>query len=236
MLCPQAEPVVFAFHGFGMSPSDMPPMTGFNEVADTGGFLVVYPSGIDLSWNVGSCCGTDVENKVDEPAFVHQILADLRTIASIDPKRIYATGFSNGAALSYRLACEMSDTFAAIAAVSGVLLHSPCQPSQPVSVFHVHGLVDSIVPYAGGGDYIPGGFPPVEPGITTWVHLDGCNDSAQVDPPGTVPMTHTVYMACRAGTAVELYAIKYIGHSWPATYVLPVSQVIWDFFAAHPKP
>jgi polyhydroxybutyrate depolymerase len=154
-------------------------MTGFNEIADTGGFLVVYPTGIELSWNASICCEPAVTNNVDEPAFVRQILADLGTIASIDPKRIYALGHSNGTMLSYQLACEMSDTFAAIASVSGVLAYSPCEPSQPVSVLHVHDLEDGYIPYAGpsglspfGG--VPNDFPPVEQGISTWVQLDGC--------------------------------------------------------------
>ncbi len=237
----QMVPVVFAFHYYPASGLDMQNLTGFNAIADTGGFVVVYPNGIDGSWNAGSCCGLAVENNVDESAFVREILADLGTIVSIDAKRIYAMGNSNGGMLSYRLACEMSDTFAAIAPVQGIMWQSPCEPTQPVSVLHVHGVEDSVVPYAGGESSspdVPRGlhFPSVEQSITTWAQLDGCTNSAQVDEPGQIPIKHTVYTSCRAGTAVELYAIEIMGHFWPETYVLPISQVTWDFFAAHPKP
>ena len=182
------------------------------------------------------CCGYAVVNSVDEAAFIRQILSDLGMIARIDPKRIYAAGFDNGAMLSYRLACEMPGTFAAIAPVAGVLLYyGPCQPQQPVSVMHVHGLSDTDVPYAGGG--LPGfgaEYSPVAYGIATWVQLDGCTRSAQVAKEGSV--THAVYAACRAGTAVELYTIDGLGHMWPSLLGTHVSKIIWDFFAGHPKP
>jgi len=228
----QPAPVVLAFHGLDQEPSDMELMTGFNDIADKASFLVVYPRGVELSWNVGICCGFAATNNIDEIAFVRQILSDLGTISNVDPKRIYATGFSNGAPLVYQLACEMSNTFAGVAPVSGVLLYSPCQPQQPVSLIHIHGLADSSVPYDGGGDLDT---PPVEQVINTWVQLDGCTGSPQVDSPINI-IKHTVYNPCRAGTAVELYAIESGGHHWVTKPVWPSSQVIWDFFAAHPKP
>jgi len=225
----QPAPVVFAFHGFGDDNLLMQSSTEFNPIADQNGFLIAYPQGIDSSWNIGECCATPQENNVDEAAFVRQILSDLGTISSIDPKRIYATGKSLGGMLSYRLACEMSDTFAAIAPVAGVLWYSPCQPGEPVSVMHVHGMDDTIVPYDGGGF-----FPPVEPGIDTWVQLDGCSGSPREEKDG--PVTRISYESCQAGTTIELYKIDGVGHDWPMTAEFSTSQKIWEFFAAHPKP
>jgi polyhydroxybutyrate depolymerase len=171
---------------------------------------------------------------VDDIAFVRQIVSDLGTIASIDTKRIYGLGFSNGGGLVYRLGCEMSDTFAAIAPVSAPLV-GLCQPQQPVSLLHVHGLEDTVVPYAGGGDIIPGGFPSIEQGINTWMQLDGCTGAAQVETQQS-NITHTVYASCRAGTAVELYTVGGADHEWASIQRrLPISKVIWDFFAAHSK-
>ncbi len=149
----------------------------------------------------------------------------------MDPKRIYATGFSNGGLLVYQLACEMSDVFAGIAPVAGALLYSPCQPKQPVSVLHVHGLADATVPYTGGGILDT---PPVEQVIDTWVKLDSCTGAVQVDHPIEI-VTHSVYASCQSGTTVELYTIDKGGHSWPSKYVLPISQIMVDFFNAHPK-
>lgn len=224
-------PVVFVFHNHFGTASSMPPLTGFNDISDKAGFLLVYPEGFGNSWNAGTCCGAAVTKNLDEETFVRQILADLRTVVSVDTRRIYAAGFDLGGILGYRLACEMSDTFAAVASVSGTLLSSPCQPAQPVSLMDVHGLNDDMAPYAGGGDF---NTPPVEELIHTWAQLDGCTDSPQVDKENII--THTSYSSCKAGTAVELYAIEAMGHSWPSKDVWDASQAIWDFFAAHSKP
>jgi polyhydroxybutyrate depolymerase len=228
----QPLPVVFAFHGRTGTPKEMQTVTRFNIVADLGNFLVVYPEGIFRTWNAGDCCGYAMNHNVDEQAFIRQILADLDTIATIDPKRIYAVGYSNGGMLAYRLACEMSETFAAIAPVAGALVYSPCQPQQAVSVIHVHGLADTSVPYAGG---TPHDFPPIEQVIANWVQLAGCTGSPHVESLVNIA-THTTHTSCQAGTAVELYTIDSLYHGWPSKKELLISQIIWDFFAAHPKP
>jgi polyhydroxybutyrate depolymerase len=224
-------PVVFAFVSSAEA-AVMKTLTGYDDIADKAGFLVVYPEGLGTSWNVGgSCCGYAVENNVDDIAFVKRILADLRTVASVDVNRIYATGISQGAALAYRLACEMSNTFAAIGPVAGYQLYNPCQPEEPVSVIHVHGLADTTNPYTGGGDL---GALPVEKIIAAWAQMNGCAGSPQMNKENLV--THTAYASCNAGTAVEVYTLEKGQHSWPSKYVWDASQIIWDFFAAHPKP
>ena len=94
----------------------------------------------------------------------------------------------------------------------------------------VHGLKDDLALYGGGGDL---NIPPVEELIHTWAQLDGCTDSPQVDKVNRI--THTRYASCKAGTAVELYAIEEGEHVWPPKEVLDTSQIIWNFFAARPK-
>jgi polyhydroxybutyrate depolymerase len=234
----QPVAVVFGFHGYTGTGQSFRDVTGFNDIAAANGFLVVYPEGEggDHSWNAGGCCAGARMADLEDVAFIRQVISDLKTIANIDPKRIYATGHSNGAMFVYRLACEMADTFAAIAPVAGPLFYSPCKPKGPVSVMHVHGLADLAVPYTGGPyvGYSSMVFPSVEESIAAWVRLDGCSDEALVDEQGAV--THTAYASCKAGTAVELYAIEGLGHIWPQPDVWPASETIWEFFAAHPKP
>jgi polyhydroxybutyrate depolymerase len=235
----QPLPVVLVFHGFSGTGGSMLVATGFNSLSDTFGFLAVYPNGLGpagaTSWNAGGCCGYSDQNQIDEAAFVRAILADLGALATIDPKRIYATGFSNGAMLSYRLGCEMSETLAAVAPVAGVLLNNPCSPPQPVSVLHIHGMADLSVPYTGNTTpAAPGIFESVQQSIATFVGLDGCPPNPAVEQNGAV--THTIYGPCKNGTAVELYGLQGIGHTWPPASILPASQIIWNFFVAHPKP
>jgi polyhydroxybutyrate depolymerase len=232
----QLVPLVFVFHGFSESGLQARIYTSLDNIANANGFIVVYPNGSGssggFSWNGSGCCGYALENNVDDAAFVRAILADVGTMAQVDPKRIYAAGFSNGALLSYRLACTMSDMFAAVAPAGGVLMYSPCEPKQPVSVIHVHGMKDPVVPFEGGGSGIQ--FPPVKDSLSTWAKLDGCSGAEQVEKNGIV--THTTYGDCAPGVSVQLYAVDGIGHTWPSQYILPISQIVWDFFAAHPKP
>lgn len=232
-------PLVLVFHGFGSSATAVRSQTAFDDAADRNGFIVLYPIGTGganrLSWNAGECCASAVEEQVDETSFVHGILSDLETIASVDRKRVYATGYSNGGMVSYRLACEMSDTFAAVAPVAGVLLSSPCQPEHSVSLVHVHGLSDPTVIFT-GGDGSCGecpSMPPVQTGVETWAHLDGCSPVPQVESTGL--LTLTTYSGCRDSTAVQLYTLEGVGHAWPVAPDLATTETVWAFFAAHPK-
>jgi polyhydroxybutyrate depolymerase len=234
----QPLPLVLVFHGFSGTGESMAMTTGFSDLADSFGFLVVYPNGLGpvgaTSWNAGGCCGYAKSNNIDEVAFVRGILSDLGTIARIDSKRVYAAGFSNGAMLSYRLGCEMSDTLAAVAPVAGVLLNNPCDPAQPVSILHIHGMTDNSVPYSGNTTpAAPGVFESVQQSIAAFVGLDGCPLTPEVEQTSLV--THTAYGPCNNGTAVELYALQGIGHTWPPVSILPASQIIWNFFVANPK-
>jgi len=210
----QSVPVVFVFHGLGARPQDMF-KTGFNAIADQEGFIVVYPA----------------LGRGEQPVFIRQILSDLGAIVNIDSKRIYLTGYSLGGELAYRSACEMSDTIAAIAAVSGMGYCISSQPEQAVSVLHIHGLADDLVAYDGvGGKFF---HIPVEEVISFWVQFNGCIISGKEEK--NEKITHSTYNPCQDGTAVELYTIEAMGHKWPDKE-MPTAQIIWDFFISHPKP
>jgi polyhydroxybutyrate depolymerase len=226
----QTVPLVLVFHGYRESGTYARYYTEFDPIADVNGFIVTYPDG--YSWNAGGCCGDAQKNNTDEPAFVRAIIADVETLVNVDLKRIYATGFSNGALLSYSLACQMSDTLAAVAPVDGALIYTPCKPQQPVSIIHVHGANDEVFPVNGGGVSVQ--FPSVEESLLPWVKLDGCSGDKQVKKDGV--LTHTTYNACNPGIAVELYVVDGVDHIWTPPNIAPISQIIWDFFAAHPKP
>jgi polyhydroxybutyrate depolymerase len=233
----QSVPLVFVFHAYLENGQSMRFTSGLDKISDANGFITVYPEGTGAegtrAWNASGCCGLAVTNNIDELTFVRAMIADVETLVGIDPKRIYAAGLSNGAMLSYRLACEMSDTFAAVAPVSGVLTYTPCQPSQHVSVLHVHGELDTLISYEGGGS-IDANFPPVKEGLATWAQLNACSGEEQVEQDGV--LTHTTYGGCPPGESVELYLIDGYGHGWLNSPNVPISQIIWNFFAAHPKP
>jgi poly(3-hydroxybutyrate) depolymerase len=95
-----------------------------DALAERAGFIVVYPNGTGrldeklLTWNAGLCCGYAMTEKVDDVGFVRALLDALATRAPVDTARVYATGLSNGAMLSYRLAAQLSDRIAAVAPVA----------------------------------------------------------------------------------------------------------------------
>jgi len=248
-------PLVFVFHGGTGNAKNAIRMSGFNPIADQNGFIVVYPNGTGrlsddklLTWNGGTCCGYAQEENVDDVGFVRAIVADLQSLAQIDVKRIYATGLSNGAILSQRLACEASDLFAAVAPVAGTLNFPSCSPTQPISVIEFHGTADQHILYDGGAgpqSLVNVDFASVRDSVGFWTQFDGCNPQSQTN--SFDDIQHEVWTGCTGSTSVELYTILGGGHSWPGgaggwpgsdqpTQTISASQLIWEFFAAHPKP
>lgn len=209
----QPSPVVFVFHGMGEKARDMF-KAGFNSVADEENIILVYPEIISHSTT----------------EFIKSILQDVRSNVNVDPSRTYATGFSLGGKLTYHNACELSDSFAAFAALSGMAVcESGHNSERAVPIIHIHGLGDELVPYD-TGRY---GMPPVDETIASWVMFNECSTSPLVDEDGKI--THTVYSECREGVVIELYTIDGLGHRVPIKE-FQAARVIWDFFVAHPMP
>jgi poly(3-hydroxybutyrate) depolymerase len=152
-----ATPLVLAFHGgsggFGLNFAHG---TQLNPVARANTFIVAYPNGTGtpLSWNGGGCCGAAAANDVDDVTFTRMLIDDISGRYSIDPKRVYATGMSNGGVLVHRLGVQLADRIAAIASVAGELYPGgdfvPAPPARPVSVLVFHGTTDLAYPYDPG--------------------------------------------------------------------------------------
>ncbi len=148
-------PVVFVIHGGGGNAQSMKDYVLMDKLADKEGFIVVYPEGtgkkafgnLIASWDAGRCC---TPGEVDDVGFFRKMIDDLDDKFSVDSKRVYATGLSNGAGMSYRLACELSDQIAAIAPVSTVGDIENCKPTRFVPTLHIHGDADPCAPYQGG--------------------------------------------------------------------------------------
>lgn len=238
--------VVFVLHGGGQSPESAERMSGMSEKADKENFLAVYPSGTGRvstmpTWNSGACCTYAMQNHVDDVAFFRALIDELEQDYTVDPKRIFATGISNGGMMSYRLACEMSDKIAAISPVEGAQ-DLACKPSNPVSVIVFHGTADRLVPFDGGSTPFQIGSKrtdtPVADTVAFWVKEDGCDATPKHEE--TTSLHTDAYATCKDGTAVELYAIQGGHHTWPGTRAsgnsVPATDLIWTFFSQHPKP
>ena len=151
-------PLVINLHGGGGDAKGQVVTAAMERIADEKGFAVAYPQGLGRSllghtfglWNAGKCCGRSALDGVDDVGFIATLIDRLVSESGIDRARIYATGFSNGAMLSYRLACELSDKIAAIAPVAGQGMFKECAPKRVVPTLHLHGTADPCAPYTGG--------------------------------------------------------------------------------------
>jgi polyhydroxybutyrate depolymerase len=244
---PAAAPLVLMLHGGFGTAAQAQSGYGWDAVADRERFLVGYPEGLNRAWSVGGgCCGSPGRDGVDEVAFIEAMIDTIAASVPLDNGRIYATGMSNGAMLSYRLACD-SHRFAAVGPVAGTLL-GDCPAPGPVSVIHIHGTADRNVPLDGspgtGVAKVDG--PPVATVTARWRTVDRC------DPPTTAvagPVTRSI-ADCPDGRAVELITVAGAGHQWPGAGRRPLREsalgadppsdaldataTIWAFFAAHP--
>lgn len=251
-------PIVLCFHGAWANAAVQVRFTGLNDKADQAGFVAVYPNGMGKNgmqfWNAGMVrLGTEGK-QADDVGFVVKLLDDLGTVVHIDPKRVYATGMSNGGMMCYRLASELSDRIAAIAAVSGTMAIEKASPTRPVPVMHFHGTADTVVPYKGRNGELPKlfNFKSVEDTVSAWIAIDGCPQEPRV-----VKVTDTahdgtnvikkIYGPGKQGTEVILVTIEGGGHTWPGhdplvkflgktTRQISANDMIWDFFLKHPMP
>lgn len=243
----QPTPLVLAFHGYGLDAEEMVRISGLSDLADAQGFLVAYPegAGTQKSWNGGTCCGEAMMKKVDDVGFTRVVIEDIARQVNLDRLRVYATGFSNGAIMVYRLACELADMLAAIAPVSAAPAITSCKPARPISVIHFHGDADRLNPYDGGQRSGGGEFLPVENGIAFWVRANGCPSEELETQDGNI--VHRVYTPCLEGSAVELYKILGGEHAWPGGEAvtqeigvpsdeIDASVLMWEFFAARARP
>jgi len=246
-------PLVILMHGGGGNGAQAQRAYGMDAVADREGFLVVYPNGTSrgtnlLTWNAANCCAYAYESEVDDVSFIRALLDNVQSGYSIDARRIYATGMSNGGMMSYKLGCQLADKLAAIAPVAGSLNDEGCSPSAPLSVIAFHGTDDQHVPYDGGvgpSSVYPHVDRPVSYAISFWVDRDECDPTPirVTSPSGTI-ITDT-YSGGIGGSEVVLHTVVGGGHAWPGapgsatgdqpTQEISASELIWEFFSRHPK-
>ena len=224
-------PVVVDFHGNASNPEEQDGYSSFAALGEAHGFIAVHPEGTGLvrSWNAGVCCGEAQRNAIDDVGFARDLVADLAARTCIDANRIYATGLSNGGFLSYRLACEAADLFAAIGPVAGGLGIPPeqCIPVRPVPIVHVHGTADLIVP-VGGNPLL--GFAPLDETIGGWIDRNGCERTAS-ETTTSGDTRCTTYRGCEEDADVMLCTVEGGGHLWPGGTA--TSELVWAFLAQH---
>ncbi len=247
--------LVLNLHGSGSTALEQEGFTKMNATANEDDFIVAYPQalipeGTGFDWNIPGVPllggGGVPAGSANDVKFLTTLVSIMESKYCINPKEVYATGFSGGARMSSQLACDDSGLFAAVAPVSGLRRPKPCPTTRAVPVISFHGSADEVDPFAGHGQkywtYS------VATAAKDWSAQDRCRSVAHSGPVG---VKLTTYYTCFNGAEVELYEIMGEGHEWPGGPTLPSSitallgpqsnlvnanTLIWAFFQAHPLP
>lgn len=263
------SPLVIMLHGGGGTARAAMWETEWAVKADKEGFLAVFPNamardpawpssfaGNPQLWNDGSDRFYPGQNAPDDVAFIAAMLDDLAARFTLDERRIFLTGFSNGASMSFRAGAELSDRIAAIAPVAGALWFDPPKVRHPVSMCYITGTADPLNLIEGGVPKLASGAydsvrakpkPPVRESIVKWAKALGCPAK-----PASTSDTHGIlketYSSCMGAAEVVYIAVDGLGHTWAGgKSLLPESMVgktsnrtsatdvIWEFFQKHAR-
>lgn len=243
-------PLVIMLHGGFGTGKQAESSYNWDSQAGQHGFVVVYPNGINHSWNAGGiCCGPALRENVDDVGFLNRLIEEVSRTEDIDPKRVYLTGISNGAAMAYRFACEGAYPVAAIGPVAGSFSFS-CPRPHHVSVMAIHGLEDRHIPFAGGQGakgVTKGAWRSVQESIGLFRVGNSCQERS-IQKEGLV---QTEVSNCLQGREVVLITIDGAGHQWPGgkqktgivrrilgadppSAAIDATSALWNFFNKHP--
>jgi polyhydroxybutyrate depolymerase len=231
-------PLILDFHALTQGASSQRGSSGNAALADREGIVVAYPQGIGGAFNVCPDSGpakTDCRcctgsRSVDDLGFGLELIKKLKTEGCIDPKRIYATGYSMGGGMDYFLACYGADVIAAVAPSAfdmAVEEQTPCKPSRPISVISYRGTADGVMEYGGSVSSFGMMFLGAVGTWEKWAEINGCADK---QPEDTGDGCQT-YPDCGApGVEVTLCTAQGGGHSpGPA-------GMLWERMKMHTLP
>jgi polyhydroxybutyrate depolymerase len=240
-------PLVVLLHGYGATGAQQESYMKFESVAEKNKFILVYPDGTTDSvgkrfWNATDAC-CNFFSEVDDDAYLLSILKEMESNYSIDAKRIYFVGHSNGGFMSYRMACRHPDRIAAIASLAGASFYkeTDCGAKSSVSVLQVHGTKDETILYE-GGQILGNSYPSAFASASQWATVNQCTKNAvsrstKLDLEGNIAGDETSIKAwtnCQNSSEVELWTVENATHI--PTLSSTFATKIWEFFAAHPKP
>ena len=240
-------PLVVLLHGYGATGALQESYMKFESVAEKNKFILVYPDGmVDSSgkqfWNATDAC-CDFFSAVADDVYLLSILKEMESNYSIDAKRIYFVGHSNGGFMSYRMACKYPDRIAAIASLAGASYFktTDCGAKSSVSVLQVHGTKDGTILYD-GGQILGTSYPGAVASASQWATFNQCTQNAvtrstkfDLEPNITGDETSvTAWTNCQNSSEVELWTME--GATHIPTLASTFATKIWEFFAAHPKP
>ncbi|MEL6356277.1 MAG: PHB depolymerase family esterase [Bacteroidota bacterium] len=254
-------PLVITLHGGSGTNQNAQGFTQMNFASNDNGFLVAYPQGAGVappgfSWADGR--GTSADNAgIDDVGFISKMINAISEDYNLDPNRVYVCGFSNGGFMTQRLACELSDRFAAVGGLGCSMdtsLFATCSPSSPIPMAYFAGTADPEVPFNGGPMNNPNVLPivPVDSAVQFWVRHNNCQTVVpKIDLPDLVTDDNSTaqlfdFTDCDCNTSVRFFKLIGAGHTWPGVEILNIepllgetnedihaSYQLWNFFSMH---
>ncbi|MEP6745976.1 MAG: PHB depolymerase family esterase, partial [Gemmatimonadota bacterium] len=210
------SPLVISLHGGALWGAAQQEISQWNRVAESQGFIVVYPSGLGRrgprAWRAGGGPGS-----MRDVRFISELIDTLRARYNIDPTRIYADGLSNGAGMAFLLSCTLSDRIAAVGVVAAAIFlpWSECSARRAVPMIAFHGTADRVTRYHGGKSWVaPNVFPDIPEWVNAWAQRNRCAPNP-IDSAVATDVTRRAYAHCADDAAVVLYTVRGGGHTWP---------------------
>jgi polyhydroxybutyrate depolymerase len=243
---PSGAAVVLVLHGFTQTANDIQQISGMNAIADSVGFAVLYPQGLNNGWNTLS--GFPGGSQADDVNFI-KALVDAHVLSlGCDPQKVFSCGFSAGGYMSHLLKCSLPGVFRSIASVAGTMSPSAvtvCSAAPAVPFLHIHGTSDAVVSYQGSVFSGIG----VDSLIRLGLQVNGCSSEPQIQAFPNIVLNDAStaslyrYEPCISGARVHLIRVDGGGHTWPGTTSsisgvgalnmdFNASLEIWKFFAA----
>ncbi len=244
-----ATPLVVLLHGYTASGATQDAYFHLSELAQQRTFLLALPDGMGASgqkfWNATDACCAFGQN-VDDVAYLTALINDMKARYSVDPKRVFLVGHSNGGFMSHRMACDRSELIAGIVSLAGAVWadSARCSPTSPVNVLQVHGTLDGVIQYT-GGTAVAGQppYPAAETTVATWGSKNQCTGTmltsigGDLDLVTDLPFSETQresFAGCPDGAAAELWRIR--GGSHIPAFNGEWANTIYNWLQAHPKP
>lgn len=246
-------PVIFAFHGGGGDMNQMSEDKNYNLISKAEELEIpiifpngysVFPTGRIATWNAGQCCGDARDKKIDDIKFIKEVFFEVKKQIDLEENSIFAIGMSNGAMISYRLACEAPEIFKKIMAVAGTDNTINCIPKMPVSILHIHAKDDDHVLFLGGHGKAFSDkriekvteFTSVASTIEKWSKYNKCSGK-KTRVLDTKDAYCDFYDDCNDSTKIKLCVTSTGGHSWPgsgknkSSNAISANTLMWQFFS-----
>ena len=225
---------ILSLHGFSSSGVGQAAFFPLADLAEKHGFIYCFPSGLQRSWNASNAC-CDWANKNDDSAYLRGLILHAQEKFSVDKKRVYVTGLSNGGFMSYRMAYDHADLVTAIVPFAGVgFKRWPGKPKNPVSVLHVHGTKDNVIKWK-GGSIIGRPYPSAQENFKNWRLFNQCDQEVdaskiKIDLARTVRGAETTVTRFKnkADTVTsELWQVNNGGHVTPPSKAARERIIKW---------